>query len=61
MILNKQARLEYIIKDPAELTKLSISLEEISEDINDKEQSIFQNKYVMYPLGSTTIIIIVAE
>jgi len=52
--LSKQAHLEPIIKDPEELTKLSVSLE---ENLDNKEQSIFRNKYVIYPLGSSTIIL----
>jgi len=59
--LSKQAHLEPIIKDPAEFIKLSVSLKEISENLDNKEQSIFRNKYVMYPLGSSTIIIILAS
>jgi len=39
--LSKQAHLEFIIKDPEKLTKLSVSLEEISENLDNKEQSIF--------------------
>jgi len=35
---SKQARLEPIIKDPAEFTKLSISLEEISETLDNKDK-----------------------
>jgi len=58
---NKQKHLEPIIKDPKQLTKLSISLEEISKNLNSEKQGIFQNKYVTYPLGSTTIIIILAS
>jgi len=57
--LSKQAHLEPIIKDPEELTKLSISLEEISESLDN--ESIFQNKYVIYPLGSGMIIVILAS
>jgi len=59
--LSEQARLEPIIKDPAELTKLSISLKEINENLDKKEQNVFQNKYVVYPLGSSAIIIILAS
>jgi len=33
----------------------------LSENLDNKEQSIFRNKYVMYPLGSSTIIIIAAS
>jgi len=45
MKLSKQAQLEPIIKDPiiknpAELTKLSISLDEISKNLDDNEKSI---------------------
>jgi len=57
MKLSKQARLESIIKEP-ELTKLSISLDEISKNLDDNEESIFRSKYVMYLLGSSTIILI---
>jgi len=38
--LNKQAHLGPIIKDSAELTKLSVSLEKISENLDNKEQNI---------------------
>jgi len=37
--------------------KLSVSLEEISESLDNGKQSIFQNKYVTYPLGSGIIIL----
>jgi len=57
---NKQTQLEPIIKDAEELTKLSVSLGEIRENL-DKEQGIFQNKYVTYSLGSSTVLIILAS
>jgi len=41
------------------LTKLSVSLEEISESLDN--ESIFQNRYVIYPLGSGMIIVILAS
>jgi len=53
MKLNKQVRLEPIIKDPAEFTKPSINLDEISKNLDDNEESIFRNKYLMYLLGSS--------
>jgi len=43
---SRQAHLDPIIKDPKELTKLS--LEEISENLDSKAQNIFQNKYIIY-------------
>jgi len=58
---SKQAHLEPIIKDPEELMKLSVSLEEISDSLDNGKQSIFPNKYVTYPLGSGMIIIILAS
>jgi len=52
-------KLKQVIKNPLELAKLSLSLEEISHSIENQGSSIFRNKYFMYPVGSGTVIIII--
>jgi len=57
----KNTKLKQVIKDPLELTNLSLSVEEISRNIEDQGSYIFRNKYVMYPEGSGTSFIIIVS
>jgi len=56
----EKTKLKQVIKDPL-LTKLSLSVEEISNSIENQENNIFRNKYFMYSVGSGTLIIIIAN
>jgi len=60
-VIKTAKKLKQVIKNPLELTKLSLSVEEISRNIENKRSSIFRNKYFMYPVGSGTLIIIIAS
>jgi len=51
----KNTKLKQVIKDPLELTKLSLSVEEISYNIENQGNNIFRNKYFMYPVVYTQI------
>jgi len=55
----KNTKLKQVIKDLLELTKLSLSVEEISHNIENQGNNIFSNKYFMYPVSSCTLIIII--
>ena len=52
--------IKHIIRDPLELTKLSLSLKEVEDDLEENNNNIFTNKYFLYPTGTGTIIVIVA-
>jgi len=55
----KNTKLKQVIKDLLELTKLSV--EEISHNIENQGNNIFNNKYFMYPVGSGTLVIIIVS
>jgi len=55
----KSIKLKQVIKDPLELTKLSLRVEEISHDVENQSDNILSNKYFMYPVGSGTLVIII--
>jgi len=57
----EKMKLKQVITDPLELTKLSLSIEEISNSIEDQEKNIFRSKYFVYPISSGTLIIIIAS
>jgi len=57
----KNTKLKQVIRDPLELTKLSLSVEEISRNIENQSNNIFRNKYFMYPVGTGTLVIIIAS
>lgn len=57
-IKRKQEILKPIIKDPVELTKLSLSVKEIDEALNEEEYT-FHNPKVVYPIGIGTTIMII--
>ena len=48
-----------MIKDPSELIDISKKIEEINKEF-EEEDSIFKNKYFIYPTGSISVIIIVS-
>jgi len=56
-IANK-TKLKQVIKDLLELTKLSLNVEEISDNLEIEENNIFRNKYFVYSVGSGTLVII---
>jgi hypothetical protein len=56
---DKEIKLEPIIKDPSELIKLSLSLDEIQKEMENNQPSILTNKNIIYPLGSTVTIVII--
>ncbi|XP_077282357.1 uncharacterized protein LOC143908537 [Temnothorax americanus] len=56
---DKEIKLEPIIKDPTELMKISLSLEEIQKEMENNQPSIFTNKNIIYSIGSTVTIVIV--
>ena len=53
----KEIKLEPVIRDPAELIKLSLSLDEIKREVENNQPSVFANKNIVYPVGSATLII----
>jgi len=55
----KNIKLKQVIKDPLELTKLSLRVEEINHDVDNQSDNILSNKYFMYPVGSGTLVIII--
>jgi len=57
----KKTKLRQVIKDPLELTKLSLNIDEISDNLENKENNILRNKYFVYPVGSGTLVIIIAS
>jgi hypothetical protein len=56
---DKEINLEPIIKDPTELIKLSLNIEEIKKEMENNQPNIFTNKNIIYPVGSTITIVIV--
>jgi len=58
--LQKKTKLKQVIKDPLELIKLSLNIDEISDNLENEENNIFRNKYFVYPVGSGTLVIIIA-
>jgi len=57
----KNTKLKQVIKDPLELTKLSLRVEEISHNVENQGNNILSNKYFMYPVGSGTLVIIIVS
>jgi len=55
----KNIKLKQVIKDPLELTKLSLRVEEISHNVENQSNNILSNKYFMYLVGSGTLVIII--
>jgi len=41
----KKTKLKQVIKDPLELTKLNLNIEEINNNLENEENNIFRNKY----------------
>jgi len=60
-VIKTAKKLKQVIKNPLELTKLSLRVEEISRNVENEGSSIFKDKYFMYPVGSGTLIIIIAS
>jgi len=56
----EKIKLKQVITDPLELTKLSLSVEEINNSIDNQENSIIKSKYFVYPVSSGTLIVIIA-
>lgn len=57
--LRQDTIFEQVIKDPAEIDKLSLSLEELNKEIENSESNIFAKyKHAIYHIGSSTITII---
>ncbi|KAL6268241.1 hypothetical protein P5V15_001360 [Pogonomyrmex californicus] len=59
--LAKTDTLRQIIKNPVDLTKLSISLEEIRETLEDNDYNLLKNKYTVYSMGTCVVIITIIE
>jgi len=57
----KNTKLKQVIKDPLELTKLSLRVEEISHNVENQGNNILSNKYFMYPVDSGTLVIIIVS
>ncbi|XP_071579737.1 uncharacterized protein [Temnothorax nylanderi] len=57
----KEIKLEPVIKDPSELIKLSLSLDEIKKEVENNQPSVFSNKNIVYPVGSATIIVVIVS
>jgi len=55
----KNIKLKQVIKDPLELTKLSLRVEEISHNVENQSNNILSNKYFMYLVSSGTLVIII--
>jgi len=62
-IVFEHGMLEKILTDQGtnflELTKLNLSIEEISHNIENQGSNILRNKYFMYPIGSGTLVVII--
>jgi len=55
---SKRLSLKQLIDNPIKLIELSDSLNQINKELEQNEENIFQNKYFVYPIGSTIITII---
>ncbi|KYN29314.1 hypothetical protein ALC57_01254, partial [Trachymyrmex cornetzi] len=57
--LSKRIPLKQLIKNPKELTELSLGTREVEEYLGKSNTHVFSNKYVMYPIGTGTVILII--
>ncbi|XP_071578018.1 uncharacterized protein [Temnothorax nylanderi] len=60
----REIKLEPVIRNPSELIKLSLSLDEIKREVENNQPSVFSaftNKNIIYPIGSATVIVTVVS
>jgi hypothetical protein len=57
----KEIRLEPVIRNPSELMELSLDLNEINKELDQPQESLIKNPYVIYPVGSTLTILLIVS
>lgn len=57
LVVSKAIKMRPIVSDPKDLMELSSGIREIEKQLGADRKSVFANKYIMHPVGSSVVII----